>query len=140
MAASSGVFEEDIGGPPGMTNNTMSGGDPGMTNNTMSGGDPGMTADDDEAGDDEEGGGIMGMFGKKAKPEDDDETADSGKKGKKDKKDKKPAKSSKPAKSRGGGKRRYTEEFSTGGIIPQIEESDVPLITFAIIAILISLN
>ena len=133
MAASSGVFEEDIGGPPGMTNNTMT-----ATPR------PGDEAGGDEAGDDEEeGGGIMGMLGKKAKPEDDDETADSGKKGKKgkkDKKDKKPAKSSKPAKSRGGGKRRYTEEFSTGGIIPQIEESDVPLITFAIIAILISLN
>jgi hypothetical protein len=132
MAASSGVFEEDIGGPPG------------MTNNTMAGGDPGMTADDEDE-DESSGGGIMGMFGKKAKPEDGDETADYGKKAKKpkDKTSKKPGKGAKPSKAAPkprGRKGRYTEEFSSGGIIPQIEESDIPLITFAIIAILISLN
>ena len=130
MAASSGVFEEDIGGPPGMTNNTMA---PEPTA-------PGAEADDadeaDEADEEDGGGGIGGMFGgggdktKKAKKP-------------KDKTSKKPGKGAKPAKGAPkprGKKGRYTEEFSTSGIIPLIEESDVPLITFAIIAILISLN
>ena len=110
MAASSGVFAEEIG-VPGMTDNTMGGGGGGG---------------DDGGG----GGGILGSargaFGGKGKE-----------------------------KSKGGGfskakgmatagagsrrKGRYTEEFSGSELIPQLEESDAPLLTFALIAILISL-
>jgi len=128
MAASSGVFEEDIGGPPGMTNNTMA----------APGAEEVEEAEEEDAA--PAGGMFGGMFGKKKAAPEDVETADSGKKGKKPKKEKKPKKPAKAAPKLRGRKGRYTEEFSTGGIIPLIEESDVPLITFAIIAILISLN
>jgi hypothetical protein len=100
MAASSGVFEEDIG-TPGITNNTV------PEPVTKEEGAPGTSPGD--------GGG------KKDRP------ATRGRQ---------PARGGGPA--RGGfGRRRYTEEFSGGGVIPHLEESDIPLLIFAIIATLL---
>jgi hypothetical protein len=114
MAASSGVFAEEIGVP-------------GMTNNTMGGDDGGGGGGDDGGG----GGGLGGLFGGGGSGKDTSTRASR-------RADRKAAAA--PAKSGGfGGRRRYTEEFSGSGIIPQLEESDAPLLTFALIAILISL-
>jgi hypothetical protein len=104
MAASSGVFAEEIG-VPGMTDNTVSG------DSTAGGGD---------AGGDDGGGGGEG-HGKAAK-------AAFG-----------AAKGAFGAARGKFGRGKYTEKFSGGGLVPQLEESDVPLLTFAIVAILISL-
>ena len=92
MAASSGVFSEEIG-VPGMTDNTMA---PAAA--------PGAAEDDDA------GGGSRRR--------------------------KKPRRKAGFGKKAGGRRSRYTEEFSSG---PQLEESDRPLVAFALIAILISL-
>jgi len=100
MAASSGVFSEEIG-VPGMTDNTMA---PAAA--------PGAAEGDDD--DDDAGGGSRRRKNKKRRP---------------------PL----PVKRKGGGggrRSKYTEEFSSG---PQLEESDRPLVAFALIAILISL-
>jgi len=106
MAASSGVFEEDIGGVPGMTDNTVAAHEP------------------EPEPEPEPGGGLGSLFGRG-----------------KDKKDKKERPPIQVKGGKGGrGRGRYTEEFSGGGIIPQLEESDYPLLVFALVAILVSLT
>jgi hypothetical protein len=108
MAASSGVFEEDIGGVPGMTDNTVAPQEP----------------EPEQEPEQESGGGIGGRFGRG--------------------KDKKGKKEKQPRQAKGGigggGRRRYTEEFSGSGVIPQLEESDYPLLGFALVAILVTLS
>jgi len=108
MAASSGVFAEEIGVP-------------GMTNNTETPAAAPTGADEDE--DEDEGGGL-GFPG--------------GGRSRRRKRDKQPTrKGDKQPTRKGGGRRsKYTEEFSSG---PQIEESDSPVLAFALIAIIISL-
>ena len=116
MAASSGVFAEEIG-VPGMTNNTMGGGGGG-----------------DDGGDDG-GGGGGGFFGRGKGTKVKSKVAPARKPPAR-----KPPARKPPGKSGGfGGRRRYTEEFSGSSLIPMLEESDAPLLTFAFIAILISL-
>jgi hypothetical protein len=87
-----------------------------MTDNTVAAPEP------EPEPEPEPGGGLGSLFGRG--------------KDKKDKKERPP----KQAKGGKGGRGRYTEEFSGGGIIPQLEESDYPLLVFALVAILVSLT
>jgi hypothetical protein len=113
MAASSGVFEEDIGGVPGMTDNTVAPQEP----------------EPEPEPEQESGGGIGGRFGRGI----------GGRFGRGKNKKKKQPRQAKGGIG-GGGRRRYTEEFSGSGVIPQLEESDYPLLGFALVAILVILS
>ena len=143
MAASSGVFEEDIGGVPGMTDNTVA---PGMTDNTVAPQEPEPEPEPEQ----ESGGGIGGRAlqakggkGVRALQANGGKgvralQANGGKGG--DGALARAARRSAASAGRGGGRRRYTEEFSGSGVIPQLEESDYPLLGFALVAILVTLS
>jgi hypothetical protein len=127
MAASSGVFAEEIG-VPGMTDNTRGGGGGGGDDGGGGGGGGDDGGGGGGGGDDGGGGGggilgrVRGAFGGEGK-------------GGGFSKAKGMATAGAGSIRKGG----YTEEFSGSELIPQLEESDAPLLTFALIAILISL-